>query len=125
MTLHAAVTESVACAAVRPGVSVHFDAAIDQIHDPVLGNAESGVQTPLGVAVVAQRAVRDLDDQQGGSGVVVTIVSNCPTDNRDIGLGFGGGPESERELHADVEPWSNDGTQRFVRPGYCDYMRGA
>ena len=39
---------------IRPRVAVHFQLPRDQVHDPVIGHAGRGIETPLFAAVVGQ-----------------------------------------------------------------------
>src|SRR4051794_3616310 len=52
-------------------IAIDLEYPADQIAEPGLRNPGAGVQGDLPLAVVQQRAVGDLHDQQGRRGVVV------------------------------------------------------
>ena len=64
------------------------DAIADEVDDPILGNAMSGIQARLHVEVVTQRRVTDLDEQQDvvGRRMRASIACGFGLDDGEIGL---------------------------------------
>jgi hypothetical protein len=83
---------------VRVGIPVDLDAVARKVAQPHFGNAGPGIQRDLDVAVVLDRAVGHLDDQEGvgegGGGFAEEL--RPPPDDRQVGLRLGTPVERDR-----------------------------
>ena len=80
-----------------------LDGLADQVDEPDYRDAGSGVQRELHLAVVCQRGVRDLDEQQHviGRRVLARVVVVAGSEHYYIGLGLVVWTYPERVLRTD------------------------
>src|SRR5205814_9815488 len=69
---------------------------------PVVRDPGASVETRLVLAIRAVRALRDLDDQHGVSGMRLAVGARVARHHGDIGLRLRVGAERERQLRADL-----------------------
>src|SRR5205814_9555723 len=86
---------------VRLRSSINLKEALFQVDNPVIGDAGTGVQASLAVAIVSQRCFAHLNDKQSSFGIVsLLVVEHSSLDNRDIGIGNREWRQVEGHLHA-------------------------
>lgn len=71
---------------IRNRLSIHFDDAIHEIHDPVVEHAGPGIQAALVAPVEHQARFRHFDEERGPSRVFGTIVTMLARNDGDVGL---------------------------------------
>src|SRR5262249_44323444 len=91
----------VALGLVRNRVPADFELASNQVDDPVIGNAGSGVQAPLAAAVVGERGIADLHEEQSGCGVIL-VIPRTAGNNSHVRLRFGTPSQMQRLLIPDA-----------------------
>ena len=89
-------------------ITVDLEDTVDDVHYPVFRDAGKRVKACLGATVERQRRVGNLDDEDGGHRMMVSIVPWLPDDDRNVGLGLAMLAEREWKLHAKVVPGRED-----------------
>lgn len=62
---------------VQNRISVHFQGAIDEVHDPVVLNSGPRVQTALGLAVEVKARIRHFHGKRGPGGSMALSTSSA------------------------------------------------
>src|SRR5262249_3513895 len=83
-------------------LAVHFDGALDEVDDPVIGNARLGIDAWLELAVLFQTGVRDFDDQERCLRMLVVVIAQ--QNDGYIRLGFGVVAQRQWKLRANLGP---------------------
>ena len=77
-----------------------LEPAIDQVEDPVVGEAGTRVERRLVAAVVRERGLGHLDDEDGRVWMFREMLARAPADDGDIRLRFVVEVDRQRVLHA-------------------------
>src|SRR5438094_4273243 len=88
--------------AVRNGPAIDLQAAVREIHDPVVGEAGARVEAALAVAVEPETGERDVDHENGARRVRVAIVARIAGDDADVRLRLRLVVQRHRHLGQDV-----------------------
>ncbi len=78
---------------------MHFDASVDEVDDPVIRHARTGIQAGLAVAIKSKGCVSDFYDQFRMSRMMIDFTDSA-LDHAEVGLGLGTARHAERLLIA-------------------------
>jgi hypothetical protein len=85
------------------GISVNFEHPSHKVEKPGFWNPGAGVERDLPLAVMKQRAVGNLDDQQSGRGMALQEVIDAAEDDGDVGFRLGVFTQGKGELATNLE----------------------
>ena len=92
-----------------------LDHAVVQIDDPVVGDADTGVEAGLVATIEGEARVGHLDDQRDRRGMRAREVSRVPRDDHQIGLRLRVIVEGDRQLRTNDPAGAERGLQRLER----------
>lgn len=84
--------------------AVNLQSLLLEVEDPGFRDPCRGVEGELALAIVKERVVGDLDDEQCGRGMAVAVIPRASGDHRHIRFRRGAFPEGKGRLDAEVTP---------------------
>src|SRR5207245_11060406 len=99
---------------VGTGIAEHFEDALDEIHDPVVGDAGPGVKAALVVPVQSQARVADLDEQHGLRGMAQYVVAKAAGHGGHVRFWLGLVVQSQGRLRANFPARAERQPERFL-----------
>lgn len=89
------------CRRVGHRLAVDLEGPVDEVDDPVVGQASPGVETALHVPVEGQARLRHFDHHRRAGGMRIAVVAGAAGHHGHVGLGLGFVVEGDRVLKAD------------------------
>src|SRR3990172_6814552 len=98
-----------------PRLAKHLEDAVDEIDDPVVGDAGPRVEASLVLPISPQARLRDLDDEHRMGRMPRTVVAGSSRHHRHVGLGLGFGVERDGPLSAHLPALAEGRPKRILR----------